>query len=170
MIGEAMEQNMTRRDCPVLSGAIAALFLLGILGSMYYPRLNHWFQHNPPQAIILNADRACNPVGKLCTVSDAGLTITLRLGDSIQPLTAFPVQVNLSGEGATTVKKVTVYFTMLNMNMGFNRFDLSQQADKTWQGKALLPVCSTGRRDWRVTVEAASDKPYVGEFYLLTGS
>ena len=170
IIRVTLEQIMTKRYFLALSGAITGFFLLGILGSWYYPHLNHWLQHTPAHAIILNADRACNPVGKLCTASDAALTMTLGLGDSVQPLTAFPVQVDLIGEGADKVKKVTVFFTMLNMNMGFNRFGLSQQADKTWRGQALLPVCSMGRRDWRVTVEVAGDKPYIAEYYLLTGS
>jgi hypothetical protein len=56
---------------------------------------------------------------------------------------------------------------MPNMDMGFNRFDLRQQADETWQGQALLPVCSMGRRDWRVTVEVIGKRSYVGEFHLL---
>lgn len=163
-----MKRNMIRQDWLALSGAIAVLFLLGVLGSVYYPRLNHWFQPISVRTIALNADRACNPVGKLCAASDAALTVTLGLGDSVQSLTAFPVQVNLIGEAASKVEKVAVYFTMLDMNMGFNRFDLSRQADKTWRGQAILPVCSMGRRDWRATVEVAGAMPYVAEFYLTT--
>ncbi len=161
---------MTRRDFLVIGGSITAFFLLGILGSVYYPRLNHWVQRNPAHATILNADHACNPVGKLCTASNAALAVKLGLGGSIQPLTAFPVKVELIGGEAAKVQKVTVNFSMLNMDMGFNRFDLSQQADKTWRGQAILPVCSMGRREWRVTVEIMSDPSYLAEFNLLTGS
>ena len=107
-------------------------------------------------------------MGKACTVSDTAATITLRLGDNIKPLTPFPILVSLTGIAATRVNKVTVYFTMVNMDMGINGFDLSQRVDGTWQGQALLPVCSMGRRDWQVTIEVASDTPYVGEFSLLT--
>jgi len=163
-----VEKKIARRDLLVLGGSATAFFLLGILGSVYYPRLSQWLLRTSAHAIVLNADRACNPVGKFCTVGDATSTITLRLGDSIQPLTPFPVLVSLAGKAATRVNKVTVDFTMVNMAMGINHFDLSQQVDGTWQGQALLPVCSMGRRDWRVTVEVASDTPYVGEFYLLT--
>ncbi len=137
---------------------------------MYYPRLNHWLQRGPVYTNVLNVDHACNPVGKLCTASDAALAVTLGLGDSIQPLTTFPIKVELIGEEAAKVQKVTVNFSMLNMDMGFNRFDLSQQADKTWRGQAILPVCSMGRREWRVTVEIMSDPSYLAEFNLLTGS
>jgi len=163
-----VEKRIARGDLLVLSGSVIVLFLLGILGSVYYPHLSRWLHRDLAHAIVLDADRACNPVGKVCTVGDGTLTITLRLGDSVQPLTPFPVLVSLAGKAATKVSKVTVYFTMVNMDMGFNRVDLSRREDGTWQGQALLPVCSTRRRDWRVTVEVASDTPYVGEFYLLT--
>ncbi len=161
---------MTRRDFLVLGGAITVLFLLGILGSVHYPLLNHWLQRNPNHATVLNTDPVCNPVGGLCTAGDATLTVTLGLGDGIQPLTTFPVEVNLIGEKAAKVKKVTANFSMLNMDMGFNRFDLSQQADKIWRGQAILPVCSMGRREWRVTVEVVGDAPYLAEFNLWVGS
>ena len=163
-----VEQNIARRDFLVLAGSALAFSLLGILGSMYYPHLRQWLLRASVHAIILHADRACNPMGKVCTVSDAASTITLRLGDNIKPLTPFPVLVSLAGMAATRVNKVTVYFTMVNMDMGINGFDLSQRVDGTWQGQALLPVCSMGRRDWQVTIEVASDTPYVGEFNLLT--
>ena len=135
---------------------------------MYYPHLSHWLQHRLEQTIVLNADCTCNPVNKVCTASDSELTITLKLGDSAQPLTAFPVLVSLSGKTAAKAKAVAVYFTMADMDMGFNRFDLSQQADGTWHGQAILPVCAAGRRDWGATVKISSDTPYTGRFYLRT--
>jgi hypothetical protein len=162
------EQKATRRDFLVMSGAVMALLLLGIAGSVYYPRLSQWLPLNSAQTIVLPADRACHPVGKACTVSDVALTLTLRLGDSVQPLKAFPVLVELAGETAAKVNQVAVSFTMVNMEMGVNRFALRQRADGMWQGQALLPVCSNGRQDWRVTVEVAGDTAYVGEFYLAS--
>ncbi len=161
---------MTRRYFLALSGAIAVFVLLGILGSKYYPKLNEWLRHAPTRAIVLNADPACNPVGVLCTASGGALTAAIGLGDSVQPLVAFPVQVRLSGEEATRIKKITVNFTMSNMDMGFNQFTLAQGKDKTWQGQAILPMCSMGRREWRVAVEMVSDVLYRAEFNLLTGS
>mgnify|MGYP007002409801 CR=1 FL=1 len=96
-------------------------------------------------------------------------TIALELADLTKPLTFFPVRVHLTGTQVPEVKKVMISFAMLNMDMGFNRFDLRQQAGTAWEGQALLPVCSMGRRDWRVTVDVVSEPPYAGEFHLLTG-
>ncbi|CDH43210.1 hypothetical protein [Candidatus Contendibacter odensensis] len=162
-----MEHKITKNDLLIFSATAAILFVLGILSSMYYPHLSDWLQHRSEQTVILNADRACNPINKTCTISDSELAIALKLGDSVQPLAAFPVLVSLAGTTAAKAKAVTVYFTMADMDMGFNRFDLGQQADGTWRGQAILPVCTAGRRDWRATVKVASDPPYTGEFYLL---
>lgn len=159
---------MTRRDGLIVVGTMAGFFVLGSSVSLLYPGLKQELQPIPTHAIVLNADPACNPVGKTCLAKDAALTLTLGLGGRIQPLTAFPVQVDLGGEDAFKVEKVTVSFAMQDMDMGFNRFDLRQQADQTWRGQAILPVCAAGRRDWRVTVAVIGETPYVGEFHLLT--
>lgn len=159
---------MSRRDGLVLAGIVSGCLLLGILASLFYPYLQKWLQPTPARALVLQADPACNPVGKACVASDATFTITLELADRPRPLTPFSVQVRLAGEGAAQVRQVAVAFTMLNMDMGFNRFDLRPQTEIAWEGQALLPVCSMGRRDWRVTVEVVSEPPYVGEFHLLT--
>ena len=51
---------------------------------------------------------------------------------------------------------------MKNMNMGVNRFKLikpsSKNIKKLWTGKALLPVCITGRADWFAELELISKK------------
>lgn len=98
------------------------------------------------------------------------MVVALALPDAIKPLSPFPVQVHIAGKRAASVEKVAVSFTMQGMNMGFNRFELRRQTVEAWQGEALLPVCSMGRRDWRVTVEIAGAPPYAVEFHLLTGS
>lgn len=159
---------MNRRNGLILAGIMIGFLALGILAGRFYPHWRNGLPHPSARAIILTADPACNPTGQACTTSDAALAITLELADRIKPLTPFSVRVQLAGKGASEVKKVTVSFTMLNMDMGSNRFDLRQQADTTWQGQALLPVCSMGRRDWRASVEIASDPPLVGEFHLKT--
>lgn len=161
---------MTKRNWLILAGTVSALVLLGILSSIFYPRLNAWLQGTPSQAISLNADPTCNPVGRFCTVSNEALSISLSLGESIRPLSAFPIQVRLAGKKAEEVNTVTVHFTMPEMDMGINRFSLEPQAAEQWAGKAMLPVCRKGRRDWQVTVQLKGDKNYLGKFHLLIDS
>jgi hypothetical protein len=159
---------MNRRDGLILTGAITACLGLGILAGRFFPHWKSGLPAHPPQAIVLKANPLCNPMGATCVAGSEAFTIALELADLTKPLTFFPVRVHLTGTQAPEVKKVMISFAMLNMDMGFNRFDLRQQAETIWEGQALLPVCSRGRRDWQVTVEVVGETSYVGEFNLLT--
>lgn len=153
----------------IVPGIIAGLSALGIAVGGFYRAIDSWPRPSA-HAIILSADPACNPLGRACTARDATMVVALELPDAVKPLSPFPVQVQLAGVGAATVESVAVSFTMPDMNMGFNRFELRRQATHTWRGEALLPVCSMGRRDWRATVEVAGEPACVGEFHLVIGS
>jgi hypothetical protein len=48
---------------------------------------------------------------------------------------------------------VTVSFTMPGMTMGENRSSLTGTGPGTYEGKAVLVRCATGRRDWVADVE-----------------
>ena len=107
----------------------------------------------------------CRPLGRVCTVSEAGRAVSLRLPAEIKPLTRFPVKVALEGIDADAV---VVEFTMKGMDMGLNRFGL-QSGDGGWSGEAILPVCTTGRTDWLATVEAQTAGGVVrADFTFLT--
>lgn len=109
----------------------------------------------------LAADPACDPAAEPCTVRAAEKAVTLRLEGAVRPLQPFTVRVTLAGWEA--VEKVSVRFAMPGMEMGLNRFGL-RQANGGWQGQALLPACSMGRRDWRITVEVVGKALYTAEF------
>lgn len=160
-------QTIAKKDSIIVAGILAILFFLGLISSVYYPRLNDWFENRSGQAILLNADPACNPSDQPCTIGDTALTVTLNLAEQISPLKAFPVSVSLTGTVAAMANQVTIDFSMIGMNMGINRFALHRQIDNLWQGQALLPVCSMGRRDWQVTVEIASNTSYLARFNLI---
>jgi hypothetical protein len=55
---------------------------------------------------------------------------------------------------------------MVGMDMGVNRFHLRRKADQRWQGKVILPLCTTGRSDWIATVEIETEPPYSVQFPL----
>ncbi|MDO4694884.1 MAG: hypothetical protein Q4A62_09775 [Eikenella sp.] len=47
------------------------------------------------------------------------------------------------------VEKVSVSFSMRDMDMGFNRYDLRPQPDGSWRAEAVrLPLCTDRRRDY----------------------
>lgn len=165
---------MSGRKKWIATGIIIGLSALGIaVGRLYPGRLYQGVDSSPraaARASVLQADPACNPLGRACVARDTTMVVALELPDAIKPLSPFAVQVHLAGERAATVERVAVTFAMADMDMGFNRFELRRQAAHTWRGEALLPVCSMGRRDWRATVDVAGEPAYVGEFHLVVGS
>ena len=54
---------------------------------------------------------------------------------------------------AAQAKTVYAYFTMRDMEMGYNRYQLTQQTPGLWQASVVLPVCVTGRHDWLLTLD-----------------
>ena len=55
-------------------------------------------------------------------------------------------------------KSVYAYFTMRDMEMGYNRYRLTQQQPQLWQARVVLPVCVTGRHDWLLTLDIDGKK------------
>lgn len=55
-------------------------------------------------------------------------------------------------------KSVYAYFTMRDMDMGYNRYRLTQQQPQLWQARVVLPVCVTGRHDWLLTLDIDDKK------------
>ena len=66
-----------------------------------------------------------------------------------------PFTVHITTPGA---KVIYAYFTMRDMEMGYNRYRLIQQAPQQWQAKVVLPVCVTGRHDWLLTLDIDGEK------------
>ena len=150
-------------------GGILGLFLLGILGSVLYPRLRLWLVPGPLTAMELPAGQNCKPVGIACFTENDDLSISLRLASEVQPLSTFSVEVTLEGRQAPAMQTVAVHFTMPGMEMGVNRFSLTRESGNIWRGQAMLPICSTGRRDWLATVQATGNTSYAGTFSVIAG-
>lgn len=61
------------------------------------------------------------------------------------------------------VQGISASFSMRDMEMGFNRFDLKKQLDGSWQAQNVrLPLCTASRHDWQI--EWAVD----GQMYRAT--
>ena len=120
-----------------------------------------------PEASLLVADPACDPAVTTCTAHGQALNIELRLGGGARSLEPFSVEVFLHGPAASGIASVSSRFTMVGMDMGINRFVLDPREGGVWQGQAWLPICSTGRQDWKITVEATGSRRYEGEFSVV---
>ena len=48
---------------------------------------------------------------------------------------------------------VSISFSMKNMDMGFNRYNLTQQSPQSWQAAQIrLPFCVEGRHDYTTNI------------------
>jgi len=74
--------------------------------------------------------------------------IRLRLGPGVKAMQPFPVHVEVAEAAAVEVR-----FEMPGMNMGENRYRLRQTPAGSWEGRAVLPICLSGRSDWVARVE-----------------
>lgn len=120
---------MKRLLIPVL--IILALAMLALWGA--------WQKapKTPAQAI------ACeNPLAG-CAFMHGGMPATLRF--STQPEALRPFALSVSAPG---LRKVSASFQMAGMDMGFNRYDLRQDAAGNWTASVTLPVCTVSRVDW----------------------
>ncbi|MFO1430804.1 MAG: hypothetical protein U1F76_11785 [Candidatus Competibacteraceae bacterium] len=117
-----------------------------------------------PQPVALQADENCDPVAIVCSAGNDDMTLNLHLAGEVRSLKPFTIELSLAGRAATTVNQVIVRFAMVGMDMGENAFKLARQADGTWKGQAMLPVCHHGRKDWRATVETSGERLYTAAF------
>ncbi len=102
----------------------------------------------------LPTEASCDPRAMPCLAGTEQRGLSLHLPDNkLRALEPFTVEVRLLGLGAA---EVAVEFQMEGMDMGRNRFSLALQGVGLWAGEAMLPVCWSGRRDWRATVELSN--------------
>ena len=81
-----------------------------------------------------------------CRATNESLAATVIFGTDVRGLQPFPVKVLFEAGGQ--VESVTVAFSMQGMDMGWNRYSLSDDSMSAWKAVVTLPICSTGRTDW----------------------
>ncbi|HMM47849.1 MAG TPA: hypothetical protein PKC12_07690 [Thiobacillaceae bacterium] len=83
-----------------------------------------------------------------CRFEHGGAPVLARFSIHPSPLEPFVITV-----GAAGVAHVSAEFQMVGMDMGFNRYDLRPGADGTFTSTVTLPICVSGRRDWKLYLE-----------------
>ena len=121
---------------------VAALFAAGLLAGS-------WRNANAPSATELTLQTACDVTRTQCAIQGDGLNLTLKLAPAPAVMEPFMVTLTDQDGRALQLDEAIVSFNMVGMDMGLNRYRLTAQGDGSWQGKATLPVCATGRRDWQ---------------------
>jgi hypothetical protein len=108
----------------------------------------------------LQTETDCQPIDRWCHAGKGRYGLALRIDGPVIPLTAFPVELEIEGLDAASIESVKLSFEMQGMDMGLNRFELEPVSDPAhkahFRGMAMLPVCVTGRADWRVIASVAT--------------
>lgn len=147
---------------------LVLIVLLGVAGT-YLRKLINLTPDRNTQGIMLVADADCDLNRQACIASLDNQSVELSVQQPVTYLTKFQIRARVVGFEKQRINKMIAAFAMPGMDMGINRFALQQTAtDNAWQGMAILPVCATGRKDWRATVFIATDDSNYTAVYKLT--
>lgn len=105
----------------------------------------------PPKALVLPLDPTCSLSAASCSAElPGGGTLEFALGPRPTPLLKpLALDIRISGSNARAVE---VDFTGVDVPMAFNRADLIPAGEGSYAGQAALPLCASGRMEWRATV------------------
>ena len=147
---------------------LVVVVLLGVAGA-YLKKL---VSTESQDAIPLQAESNCDLAKQACVASQDGKSIKVDFSRPVTYLQKIAVAVQLQGYEKESVKKIIIDFSMRDMQMGINRFELkSQDATDNWQGMVILPVCVSGRVDWLVKLYVETDTGnYLGIYKLTLSS
>ncbi len=160
---------MTLRAVPVL--VLAASMLIGVLVCLGLHR------HQGPSGatstqdrVVLQLQTPCDAAGAGCNAHGGGVHMLMRFKNKVQPLTRTTFTVALE-DFPDPAESITATFRMPGMNMGENRYVLVAGTGGVWRGDIMLPVCTSGRRDWVVEVQVLSKgRSYRAEMPFTSGT
>jgi hypothetical protein len=139
---------------------IGALALIAVVGYRYSPLLL------PKADLTLTPPATCDLNRAACAVDvPGGGRIELALAPHPVPVVR-PVQVAASFSGIMP-GKVEIDFEGVQMNMGYNRVALAATDAGHFGGEATIPVCVTGRMQWRATLMVETDRQRIAVPFLF---
>jgi len=140
--------------------AVTAVFLYGL----YLQFANKNTGEQAATGIINFPYSDCQPELAPCSVSLGDRRIGFFLPKKTVYLQVFPVEISLAGFAGSQPDSVSVRFEMPGMNMAGNQVQLSVN-NGHWRGRAMLPVCTSGRSDWQAVVDVkVKEKTYRAVF------
>lgn len=86
----------------------------------------------------------CRLGDESCEIIIAGHRLELLIEGDIRALKPFIVHIV---DIDNVIEQAKVRFEMKTMDMGINQY-VFKKADNSWQANVVIPICTTGRRDW----------------------
>lgn len=106
-----------------------------------------WWQQQQPQA-----KQAECQVTQGCTLPNG---VYVKFSDKLEIKQPFDIVLKNVPE---TTQEITVSFSMKDMDMGFNRFNIRRQNDGTWAAKQIrLPMCVENRHDYLADINIGGE-------------
>ncbi len=96
------------------------------------------------QSELIGTVEGCDLAGQSCEIKGYRLDIDRP----VKPLTLLKTRL----QTRASIDSAVLYLEMKDMDMGINRFKLKPMKDGGWESDVMIPVCSTGRRDWLVSL------------------
>ena len=106
-----------------------------------------WWQQQQPQS-----KQAECQVTQGCTLPNG---VYVKFSDKLEIKQPFDIVLKNVPE---TTQEITVSFSMKDMDMGFNRFNIRRQNDGTWAAKQIrLPMCVENRHDYLADINIGGE-------------
>ena len=102
--------------------------------------------------VLRMTDAHCDSARQTCLATGTGLDVEWRLGPPVRPMEQFDMRLRIVRGELSADAEVIIEFQMRDMEMGMNRYRLEPAAVDMWGGRAMLPVCTSGRSDWLATL------------------
>lgn len=110
----------------------------------------------PIVAISVELDESCDLRKAACTSKlPNGGSVTLSISPNDIPILR-PLQIDVKIDGEV-VSEVSIDFTGIGMDMGYNRPKLQAISKTQFKGKAILPVCVRSKMEWEAKVLLQTD-------------
>lgn len=117
-------------------------------------------ENEDKQRTVINVSIENCTAQQVCLVNSDEFNIKILFDKNIYYLKPFEVIILTKSKVDIEIKSIQIDFKMKGMNMGVNRFKLSnvnsENNNLKWVGKALLPICVTGRADWFAELEVVT--------------
>jgi len=143
---------------------IALLFGVGLLAG-------RWWRSDPAAAAIaLRVDQDCDITTQRCALQAPGLHLSLALGPNPAVMQPFSVTLAEADSRGPDLDEAIIGFSMDGMDMGLNRYRLEPAENGSWQAWVTLPVCASGRHDWRaeLLLKSRSGEHYWAQLPFVT--
>lgn len=138
---QSLLENEVKTFARYLPLTVILLIFLGGYGAAYY--WQDLGKKDNAYDVVFQVPQRCRFNADPCVFEIAGQRFELVVEGDVVPLKKF--MVTLKNDA---VQQASVSFSMMDMDMGINRFAFAKTGQNKWETQVVLPVCSARRKDW----------------------